>query len=142
MLILITLTIIFLVAGSRYGIQQTPKQIRQTFQTMFSGATQVKWHKEYATYRADFQYEGHKKEAQFNKDGKWLRTKTELTIVEVPTPVRDAAREYCDWRIDEVFFYEQARGVTAYYVIEFDQEMSPQEKQLRVRPDGTIVTAF
>ena len=54
----------------------------------------------------------------------------------------EAAHGYCDWEIDKVFLYEQANGVAAYYMIEYDQDMSPREKKLHVLPDGTIVTAF
>ena len=71
-----------------------------------------------------------------------MRTKTELTIVDVPSPVIDAAHEYGDWEIDDVYLYEQANGVTAYYVIEFDQDINSREKQLHVLPNGTIVSAF
>jgi hypothetical protein len=136
------LTVAFLLTGCKYGIKQVPKQVRQAFEAMFPGATHVDWDKEFSSYTADFYHEGHEKEAQFNKDGNWMRIKTELTIVEVPAPVMEAAHEYCDWEIDEVFLYEQANGVATYYVIEFDQDMTPHEKQLHVLPTGAIVTAF
>lgn len=141
MLIFALLTIAFLMAGCNYGIKQTPKQVRQAFETMFPGATHVEWDKEFSTYKADFYHEGREKEVQFDKEGNWMRTKTELGIDEVPAPVIEAAREYREWEIDDVFLFEQASGVPAYYMIEFDQDMSPREKQLHVRPDGTIVTA-
>jgi hypothetical protein len=65
-----------------------------------------------------------------------------LTIIEVPAPVIDAAHEYCDWEINDIFLYEQKKGVNAYYVIEFDQVMPYHEQQLHVLPNGTIVTAY
>jgi hypothetical protein len=109
---------------------------------MFPGSTHVEWDKDLSTYTADFYYDGHEKEAQFDEDGNWMRTKTELAIAEVPVSVMDAVRDYCDRKIDDVYLYEQASGVAACYVIEFDQDMSLREKQLHILPDGTIVTAF
>ena len=142
MLLFALLTIAFLLTGCKYGIKQTPKQVRQAFETLFPGAIHVEWDKEFSTYKADFYHEGREKEAQFDNEGNWMRTKTELSIVEVPAPVIEAAHEYCDWEIDDVCLYEQANGVAAYYLIEFDQDMSPREKQLHILPDGIIVTDF
>jgi hypothetical protein len=142
MLLFALLTIAFLLTGCTYGTKHIPKQVRQAFETMFPGATHVEWDKEFSSYTADFFHEGHEKEAQFDKEGNWMRTKTELSIVEVPAPVMEAALEHCDWEIDDVCLYEQANGVAAYYMIEFDQDLSPHEKQLNILPDGTIVTDF
>ena len=136
------LTVAFLLTGCKYGIKQVPRQVRHAFEAMFPGATHVEWDKEFSSYTAGFYHEGHEKKAQFNKKGNWMRIKTELNIVEVPTPVMEAAHEYCDWEIEDVLLYEQANGVAAYYVIEFDQDMTPREKRLHILPDGTIVTSF
>ena len=142
MLLLALLTIAFILGGCEYGIKQAPKQVREAFETMFPDATHVEWDKEFSTYKAEFYHDGHEKDAQFDKEGNWMRTKTELSIVEVPAPVMEAAREHCDWEIDDVCLFEQADGVATYYLIEFDQDMSPREKQLHILPDGTIVTDF
>ena len=141
-LLFVLLTVASLLAGCNNGIQKSPKQVRQAFETMFPGATHVEWDKEFSSYSADFYHDGHEKEAQFDKDGNWMRTKTELTFVEVPTPVMDAAHEYCDWEVDDVYLYEQAQGVAIYYIIEFDQDITSREKQLHVLPNGTIVSAI
>ena len=142
MLLFALLTIAFLLAGCKYGIKHAPMLVRQAFETMFPGATHVEWDKEFSTYKAEFYHEGHEKEAQFDHAGTWMRTKTKLSYSDVPAPVIEAAREYCDWEIDVVFLFEQAKGVSAYYLIEFDQDKSPHEKQLHILPNGTIVTAF
>ena len=136
------LTIAFLLTGCKDGIKQAPKQVSQSFEAMFPNATRVEWDKEFSSYTADFYHDGHEKEAQFDEEGNWMRTKTELTIIEVPASVVDAARKYCDGEIDDIFLYEQANGLTTYYIIEVDQEMSHRENQLHILPNGTIVTAY
>ena len=71
-----------------------------------------------------------------------MRTKTKLSFFDVPNPVIEAVQKYCDGEIDDIILYEQANGVAAYYMLEFDQDMSTREKQLHLLPNGTIVTAF
>ena len=136
------LTVVFLLAGCKYGIKQAPLQVRQAFETMFPEASHVEWDKEFSTYTAEFYHEGREKEAQFDNTGAWMRTKTKLTFFDVPNPVIEAAQKYSDGEIDDIFLYEQASGVAAYYMLEFDQDMSSREKQLHLLPNGTIVTAF
>jgi hypothetical protein len=109
---------------------------------MFPGATHVEWEKVFSNYKAEFYHDRHEKTAQFGPDGVWLRTKTELSFFDVPAPVMETAREYCDWEIDEVQLFEQADGVPAYYLVEFDLEQTAREKQLRILPDGTVMKGF
>lgn len=142
MLLFALLTIIFLLIGCEVGIKQPPKEVRQTFENMFPGATHMKWEKVLSSYKADFQHEGRKKEAQFNDTGTWERTKTELTIFDLPTPVLNTAQEYCDCEIDDITLHEQANGVAAFYLVEYDMEETSRERKLRIFPDGTILFRF
>lgn len=140
MLLLTLLSLLLLLAGCTIGIKQTPKAVRQAFDALFPGATHVEWESVLSTYKAEFYHDGHEKEAQFDKDGSWRRTKTELTFLDIPAPVMKAAQEYCDWEIDDILLFEQADGVPAYYQIEYDREQSDREKQLLLFPDGSIFT--
>jgi len=142
MLLFALFTIIFLLLGCEISIKQPPKSVRQAFETMFPGATHVEWEKMPSAYKADFHHDRHEKEAQFSKDGTWLRTKTDLTIFDIPAPVMKTAQEFRDWEIDDITLYEQADGVPAFYLIEYDHEHMSREKQLRVFPDGTVMYAF
>lgn len=142
MLLFALLTIIFLLIGCEVGIKQPPKEVRQTFENMFPGATHMKWEKVLSSYKADFQHEGRKKEAQFNGTGTWERTKTELTIFDLPAPVLNTAQEYCDCEIDDITLHEQANGVAAFYLVEYDMEETSRERKLRIFPDGTVLFRF
>jgi hypothetical protein len=141
MLLIALLTIIFLLTGCEVGIKQPPKAVRQAFELMFPGATHVEWEKLLSSYKADFHHEGREKEAQFDDTGVWERTKTESTIFDVPGPVLKTAQEYCDCEIDDVTLHEQATGVTAFYLVEYEEESS-REKKLRIFPDGTVMFRF
>ena len=142
MLLLTVFFLLLLLTGCTIGLKQTPKAVRQTFDSLFPGAKHVEWERVLSTYKAEFYHDGHEKEAQFDKDGSWKRTKTELTFLDIPAPVMKAAQDYCDWEIDDILLFEQADGVPAYYQIEYDREQSDREKQLLLFPDGTLFTGI
>ena len=109
---------------------------------MFPGATHVLWAKQFAVYLADFYHDGHEKQAQFDSAGTWLRTRAETSIYEVPPQVLKTAREFSDWKIDDVFLFEQSNGAAAYYMVEYTQGTSFFTKQLLILKDGTILAAI
>ena len=102
MLLLTLVSILLLLTGCALGLNQAPKAVRQAFDSQFPGASHVEWERVLSTYKAEFYHDGHEKEAQFDKDGTWKRTKTELTFLDIPAPVMKAAQEYCDWEIDDI----------------------------------------
>ncbi len=140
MLLLTLLSLLLLLAGCTIGIKQTPKAVRQAFDALLPGATHVEWESVLSTYKVEFYHDGHEKEAQFDKDGTWKRTKTELSFLDIPAPVMKAAQDYCNREIDEIPLFEQADGAPAYYPIEYDREQSDREKQLLLFPDGSVFT--
>ena len=140
MLLLTVFSLLLLLTGCSLGLKQAPKAVRHAFDTMFPGASHVEWEKVLSTYKAEFYHDGHEKEAQFDKDGMWKRTNTELTFLDIPAPVMKSAQDYCEWEIDDILLFEQADGVPAYYQIEYDREQSDREKQLLLFPDGSIFT--
>ena len=142
MLLFALLTIVFLFVGCALEIRQAPKPVQNAFDSMFPGATHVEWEKVMSIYKAEFYHDGHEKEAQFEGDGTWQRTKTELSFFDVPAPIMETAREFCPWDIDDISLHEQSKGVPAFYLIEYDRDHAPGEKLLRVLPNGTILTTY
>ena len=142
MLLFALLSAVLLLVSCNYEIRRAPKPVRQTFETKFPGATLVEWERNYTTYKAEFIYEGRESECWFSKDGTWLRTKTKLSFFDIPAPVLDAARNYSNWDIDEVYLYEQENGIPRYYQIEYDHEHLPGEKKTGILPDGTVIVDF
>ncbi len=140
MLLLAVFSLLLLLTGCTLGLKQTPKAVRQAFDSRYPRAIHAEWEKILSAYKVDFYHDGHEKEAVFDKDGAWQRTKTEISLLDIPAPVLKAALEYCDWEIDEVVLFEQAEGAPAYYQIEYDREQSDREKQLLLFPDGSIFT--
>jgi hypothetical protein len=60
----------------------------------------------------------------------------------VPDPVMNTAQEYCDCKIDDITLHEQASGVPAFYLFEYDFVETSREKKLRIFPDGTVMFRF
>ena len=142
MLLFALLTIVFLFIGCTLDIRRAPKPVHDAFNSMFPGATHVEWEKVLSTYKAEFYHDGHEKEALFDGDGTWQRTKTELSFFGVPAPVLETAREFCPWDIDDISLHEQSKGVPAFYLIEYDRDHAPGEKLLRVLPSGAIMMTY
>ncbi len=79
------------------------------------------------------------REVYFGSDGAWLRTKTEVTVAEVPATVMQAVRgsQYGTWKIDEVDHYESP--AREWYLFELEDPQSDREVELNVLTDGTIL---
>ena len=142
MLLLAILSVVLLLVGCNYGIRKAPQQVRRSFESMFPDATLMEWERNYTTYKAEFLYEGRERECWFSKDGTWLRTKTKLTLFDIPAPVLRAAQDYSNRDIDEVSLCEQGSGVPLYYQIEYDHDPLPGEKKIGILPDGTAIVDF
>jgi hypothetical protein len=142
MLLFALVTMAFLLTGCKHRIGQPTKAVLQTFETMFPGAIHVQWAEQFAVYMAYFYHDGHEKQAQFDSAGTWLRTRTETSIYEVPPQVLKTAREFSDWKIDDVFLFEQSNGAAAYYMVEYNHGTPFSTKHLHILTDGTILAAI
>ncbi len=142
MLLFALVTMAFLSTGCKYRIGQAPNEVLQTFVTMFPGATDVEWSRQISTFTADFYHDQHEKYVQFDSTGTWLRTKTRMSIYEVPVPVIETARKYSNRKIDDVYLFEQSNGAATYYMVEYKQETPFSTKQIYILADGTVLSAL
>ncbi len=142
MLLFALVTMAFLSTGCKYRIGQAPNEVLQTFVTMFPGATDVEWSRQISTFTVDFYHDQHEKDVQFDITGTWLRTKTRMSIYEVPVPVIETARKYSNRKIDDVYLFEQSNGAAAYYMVEYKQETPFSTKQIYILADGTVLSAL
>ena len=142
MLLFALVTMAFLSTGCKYRIVQAPNEVLQAFVTMFPGVTDVEWSRQISTFTADFYHDQHEKHVQFDSTGTWLRTKTRMSIYEVPVPVIETARKYSNRKIDDVYLFEQSNGAAAYYMVEYKQETPFSTKQISILADGTVLSAL
>ena len=136
------LTIVFLFVSCASEIRQAPNSVQNAFDSMFPGATYVEWEKVLSSYKAEFYHDGHEKDAQFEGDGTWERTKTKLSLYDVPAPVMESARKFSHLDIDDISLHEQSKGIQAFYLIEYDRDYAPGKRLLRILPSGTIMMKY
>ncbi|MCR4844281.1 MAG: hypothetical protein K5843_04740 [Bacteroidales bacterium] len=131
-----------LFTGCKQRIEQAPEEVLSAFGTMFPGAIEVEWSRQISTFTADFYHDQHEKHVQFDSTGNWLRTRTRMSIYEVPVPVMETARKNSIRKINDVYLFEQSNGVAAYYMVEYKQETPFSTRQTNILADGTILSAF
>ncbi len=101
----------------------------------------VEWETKAGYEVAEFYLDGNEAEAWFDKSGRWLMTKTEISYGLLPEPIRvDIGNgEYKDWKKTDIDKVERAVGdaITTIYVVEL--ENGNQDVNLYYAPDGTII---
>lgn len=142
MLLFALVTMAFLSTGCKHRIGQAPNEVLHTFATMFPGATDVEWSRQISAFTADFYHDQHEKNAQFDSTGTLLRTRTGMSIYDVPAPVMETARKYSNRKIDNVYLFERSNGDVAYYMVEYRQETLFSTTQINILADGTILSAL
>ena len=128
----------------RYEVKTAPDAVMKCFESRFPDATRIEWERDMGQFKASFSINDQEKEAWFEKEGDWVRTKTDISLSEVPEAVLETARNYKDgeWKIENIDYFEQASGVSRYYRVEYDRENSEKERIVRIIPEGSIITDY
>ena len=142
MLLVALFTMVFMLTGCKHRIERAPEEVFHAFMAMFPGATHVEWSRQTSAFTADFYHDQHDKQVQFDSNGTWLQTKTEVSIYEVPVPVMAAARKFSNRKIDDVYLFEQPNGAAAYYKVKYKPETLFSTKQIHILTDGPILSAL
>lgn len=124
--------------GRNQNVEQNMKRdLQKAFRKKFPTAQNVRWEKEGNNWEAAFKLDEVKVSATFNKRAKWLSTKREININELPKAVKAGLDEaYPAFKIEEAELIEQVNGVNLYEV-EIKNGKGKLEIQLQI--DGTIL---
>lgn len=92
--------------------------VLKAFEKKFPGAVAVKWDKENAhEYEASFTWQDSKHSANFNDNGSWLETESEITFDRLPQPVQSAFQAlYKGAVVKAAAKIETAEGLIKYEV--------------------------
>lgn len=114
-----------------------PKAVKEAFAKKFPIAKSVKWEKENAKeYEASFTLNGAKMSANFNNEGVWLETETEIKIAELPVAVSAAIKtKFTSWVVTSVSKIEAAKGIQ----FEADIKKGKEEKEILLNAEGTLI---
>lgn len=119
---------------------KVPSAVKNAFNQMFPGATNVGWSNRNHYSIADFKHDGKDSEAWFDREGVWYMTETDITYAELPEQVRSAfeAGDYASWHVDDVEKIERRQSETLYAL---DVESGAEEYELFYTADGVLVRA-
>lgn len=133
------------VKAQKISSDNVPSVVTTAFKAKFSIAEKTAWELDYDNYEANFSVGKTEFSSTFDKDGKWLETKTYLKPSELPKIIKDAlTQKYGDilsaYKIEDakkvekeketVYEMEITKGENIYDV-EFDNEgeMTKEEKK-------------
>src|SRR6185436_9933151 len=79
-----------------------PSAVSSAFKSKFPAATKTDWEMEDGNYEAEFKMNGEEMSANFDKEGKWIETETEIKVSALPGLVSAALKkEFPDWKIEK-----------------------------------------
>ena len=132
------LVVIALLVATISFATEAPKAVQQAFAKKFPTAKSVKWEKENAKeYEASFTLDGAKCSANFNIEGTWLETETEIKITDLPTAVSTAIKtKYANWEIEAASKIETSSSEVKY---EADIKKEKTKKEVLLKADGTFI---
>jgi len=83
-----------------------PQKVQNAFNQKFPNANKVKWGQENsATWEAEFKLTGKDMSANFNPNGDWLETETELTLKDLSNDVKKSiSTTYKGYKYKEIDF--------------------------------------
>ena len=134
------------ISCEKYDDGRPQQAVRKSFSNVCPGAFDVEWEWEgrywEVSYETGTRPNGTEHEAWFDKDGNWIRTKTEVLISEVPQEIKDylaadptyGAANYSDNDAD----YIQTPTGNSY---RFDLNSNGREVKVDVSEDGTVSPA-
>jgi hypothetical protein len=117
---------------------KVPHVISIAFTKQFGDATNVKWGKENAKeYEADFYLKGVKMSANYDLQGNWKETETEIAVKYLPEAVLSAIKtKYPSATISGADKVEKAAHGIMY---EADVKINSKKKEVELFPDGKFV---
>ena len=117
---------------------KAPSLVSTAFAIQFANAVNVKWSKENAKqYEADFQLKGVKMSANYDLNGNWKETETEITLKDLPEAVAKSIKvKYPTAKISGA---EKVERTASKLIYEADIIINGQGKEVELFPDGKFV---
>lgn len=145
MMILAIASSVIVMACDVYDDGVPSKTLRNQFRTTYPEARDVEWDREGLNWSVSYEIGQYpdvvEYETLYDKNGKWLMTKKELRMSDVPENIKSAlsASEYGSYRLDdsEVEYYQTEKG--NFY--RFDLEKNRKDVDVDITEDGKVTLA-
>jgi hypothetical protein len=117
---------------------EVPAAVRSTFARNFPKATGTKWSKESDTeFEAEFKNGSLEQAANFNQNGDWLITETEIKMSELPAAVTSTiSKEFPGYKIQETEKAETP-GEGSFYEVELKKDKI--KSTVQISADGKVL---
>lgn len=145
MMILAIASSVIVMACDMYDDGVPSKTLRNQFRTTYPEARDVEWDREGLNWSVSYEIGQYpdvvEYETLYDKNGKWLMTKKELRMSDVPENIKSAlsASEYGSYQLDdnEVEYYQTEKG--NFY--RFDLEKNGKDVDVDITEDGKVTLA-
>lgn len=137
-LLLVTLFSFGILSTSCAQQPAAPAPVQTAFKAKFPNVQKAKWDQEgEGEWEAEFKMNGKEMSANFNSDGTWLETETEIKTADLPQAVKDAiASQFAGYKMEEASLVETP-DVAAAYEVELEKGETTIEALFKA--DGTLV---
>lgn len=117
---------------------QAPEAVQSAFEKKYPGENDPDWHKDaHGYYESHFKIDGIKYRADFNANGTWVETETNIDPKDLPKVIKDKIETlFDDMEITEVEKVEHHSKGT-FYDVEFKQK--GKNKDVEFKPNGEII---
>ncbi len=117
--------------------QKAPAEVQNAFKQKYPEAKSVQWEMENDNeWEAEFKMNGREMSANFDLQGNWQQTETEVKMSELPVAVSDAIKtQFAGYKAEEPEKIEMANGEVAYEVA---LEKDDEEWEVVFAADGTV----
>lgn len=115
-----------------------PEEVKQAFVKKFPAAQKVEWSLENTTeYEAEFKINKVTRSANFDQNGAWLITETEIGSSQLPVAIQAVLKkEFIDYKVEDAEKAEPSSGEVFY---EVSVEKRESNLEIRFAPDGKII---
>lgn len=124
--------------SNKMPVDKVPTAVITAFNAKFPAAAKIGWEMENQTeYEAVFRLNRHEVSANFDKDGNWLSTETEIEKSELPAAVQAALKAgFGDYKIEEAYKIESVKEGISY---EVEIEKGKETLEVVFSPDGQVL---
>lgn len=129
---------LFLSCEQTVTSQEVPAAVQANFEKMYPREQDPDWHIDaHGFYEAHFKKKGIHYRADFEKNGAWFETETNIKKKELPEAIRIVIKErFNDLKISEIEKVQSA-GKGLFYDVEFKRK--GKNKDVEFKEDGTIL---
>ena len=127
------------VYAQKISTDKVPAAVASAFKAKFPNAAKVSWEMENANeYEAEFKMNGEEMSANYDKEGKWMETETEIKVSALPVAVQSALKkDFADYKVEEASKIESAKNGKCF---EAEIEKGKESYDALYTPEGKMLS--